>query len=56
MLRLIADDLVPPEWVLLLTVAALFAWGFSRRLEEVVMPLTLATQAPGSQAPGPERP
>lgn len=61
MLRLIADDLVPPEWALLLTVAALFAWGFSRRKEETVMPLTKApltpaTQAPGSQASGPERP
>ncbi|MFS6825808.1 TerC family protein [Cyanobium sp. ATX-6F1] len=47
MLRLIAEDLVPPEWVLLLTVAALFAWGFSRRLEEP------GAQLPPAHSPGP---
>ena len=31
LLRLGAPQLVPPEWVLLLVVALLFAWGFSSR-------------------------
>jgi predicted tellurium resistance membrane protein TerC len=32
LLRLIQPALVIPEWVLLLSVAALFLWGFSERL------------------------
>ncbi len=32
LLRLGVPQLVPPEWTLLLLVAALFLWGFSRRL------------------------
>lgn len=31
-LRLVAPQLVPPEWALLLLVGLLFAWGFSKRL------------------------
>ena len=34
LLRLGAPQLVPPEWVLLLVVALLFAWGFSSRNPE----------------------
>ena len=34
LLRLAAPQLVPPEWVLLLLVALLFAWGFSSRLPD----------------------
>ncbi|MCP9816832.1 hypothetical protein KBY76_09145 [Synechococcus sp. GreenBA-s] len=34
LLRLAAPQLVPPEWGLLLLVAALFAWGFSERRPE----------------------
>jgi hypothetical protein len=30
-LRLVAPQLVPPEWGLLLLVALLFLWGFSAR-------------------------
>lgn len=29
--RLVAPQLVPPEWALLMLVGVLFAWGFSRR-------------------------
>ncbi|MCP9848695.1 TerC family protein [Cyanobium sp. Morenito 9A2] len=50
MLRLINADLVPPEWVLLLSVAALFAWGFSLRVEEG------NPEGPATLTPGPERP
>jgi YkoY family integral membrane protein len=35
LLRLALPDLVPPEWLLLLLVAALFVWGFSVRNPEV---------------------
>ncbi|MFM7239710.1 MAG: TerC family protein, partial [Cyanobium sp.] len=31
LLRLGRPDLVPPEWMLLLLVASLFVWGFSKR-------------------------
>jgi hypothetical protein len=31
LLRLGLPDLVPPEWLLLLLVAGLFFWGFSKR-------------------------
>ena len=34
LLRLAFPDLDPPEWLLLLVVSALFAWGFSARNEE----------------------
>jgi hypothetical protein len=34
LLRLAAPQLVPPEWGLLLLVAALFTWGFSERRPE----------------------
>jgi len=34
LLRLGLPDLVPPEWLLLLLVAVLFAWGFSERNPE----------------------
>lgn len=44
-LRLIDDDLVPPEWVLLLLVAGLFAWGFSRRMAEPGAHQTLGLRA-----------
>ena len=30
-LRVVAPQVVPPEWMLLALVALLFAWGFSRR-------------------------
>ena len=38
LLRLARPDLVPPEWLLLLVVAALFAWGFSARNPQDVTP------------------
>ena len=30
-LRVLAPQVVPPEWILLALVAVLFVWGFSRR-------------------------
>ncbi len=46
LLRLVAPALVLPEWALLLTVAGLFAWGFSLRNE----PAPLADQPGGGDA------
>jgi YkoY family integral membrane protein len=37
LLRLGLPDLVPPEWLLLVLVAGLFAWGFSERNPEQVL-------------------
>jgi len=34
LLRVFNDQLVPPEWVMVIAIAALFAWGFSKRREE----------------------
>lgn len=39
LLRLGLPQVVPPEWLLLLLVAALFAWGFSVRLPMAPKPL-----------------
>jgi YkoY family integral membrane protein len=39
LLRLGLPQVVPPEWLLLLVVAALFAWGFSVRLPLAPKPL-----------------
>ena len=39
-LRLVAPELVPPEWVLLSVVGLLFAWGFSARKPAVPEPLS----------------
>ncbi len=33
LLRVVSPDLVPPEWMMVSLIAALFAWGFSRRIQ-----------------------
>ena len=38
LLRLGLPDVVPPEWLLLLLVAALFVWGFSARIPQLEPP------------------
>jgi hypothetical protein len=38
LLRLGLPDLLPPEWLLLVLVVALFAWGFSVRRPVDVSP------------------
>jgi YkoY family integral membrane protein len=45
-LRLAAPQLVPPEWVLLVVVALLFSWGFSKRL-----PASAPAHQPGELHP-----
>jgi hypothetical protein len=47
-LRLIDDDLVPPEWVLCLLVALLFLWGCSKR--EAQPEQRAATTAAGGES------
>ena len=32
--RVVAPELVPPQWVLVSLVAGLFVWGFSRRIAD----------------------
>ena len=39
LLRVGLPQVVPPEWLLLLLVAALFVWGFSVRLPKAPKPL-----------------
>jgi YkoY family integral membrane protein len=36
LVRVIDPSLVPPEWVMVLMIAAVFAWGFSKRTEDAV--------------------
>jgi YkoY family integral membrane protein len=33
LIRVVNDSLVPPEWLMITLIAALFAWGFSKRNE-----------------------
>lgn len=33
LLRVINPDFVPPEWIMVMLITALFAWGFSKRTE-----------------------
>lgn len=33
LLRVINPDFVPPEWIMVILIAAIFAWGFSKRTE-----------------------
>ncbi|MBW4483394.1 MAG: DUF475 domain-containing protein [Tildeniella torsiva UHER 1998/13D] len=36
LVRVINSNLVPPEWTMVLVIALVFAWGFSKRVEETV--------------------
>lgn len=33
LLRVVSPNLVPPEWMMVSMIAALFAWGFSQRIQ-----------------------
>ena len=35
LLKVVADDLVPPEWVMLVIIGLTFGWGFSKREPEL---------------------
>jgi hypothetical protein len=52
LLRVVNDSLVPPEWVMVLAIAAVFTWGFSkkqdRELDETIE--TVSAEAIGSEA------
>jgi YkoY family integral membrane protein len=45
MLKVIADRYVPPEWLMLTCIAAIFIWGFSRRSPEIHLDAVLASKA-----------
>ncbi|MGF1495876.1 MAG: TerC family protein [Elainellaceae cyanobacterium] len=34
LIRVINPEFVPPEWIMVLSIAALFAWGFSKRTDQ----------------------
>jgi YkoY family integral membrane protein len=38
LIRVVNDSLVPPEWLMITLIAALFAWGFSKRNEPDLEP------------------
>jgi len=42
LVRVARPELVPPEWLMVGAIAALFIWGFSKRNEEAVLPKNLA--------------
>jgi len=54
LVRVIDPDLVLPEWAVLLSVALLFAWGFSSRHEPppVLVPIAAPLDAAAVTAPG----
>ncbi|MEE3715548.1 hypothetical protein V2H45_02180 [Tumidithrix elongata RA019] len=39
LLKVVADSYVPPEWLMLTCIAAIFIWGFSKRTPELDMEL-----------------
>jgi hypothetical protein len=46
LLRVVEPNLVPPEWLMVALIGAVFAWGFSRRslaTEEELVPESAAT-------------
>jgi YkoY family integral membrane protein len=36
--RVVVPDFVPPEWLMISAIGLLFAWGFSKRKEEKILP------------------
>ncbi|TVQ17946.1 MAG: DUF475 domain-containing protein [Leptolyngbya sp. DLM2.Bin15] len=38
LIRVINPDFVPPEWIMVMLITGLFAWGFSKRTEPVLEP------------------
>ncbi len=52
LLRVVNDSLVPPEWVMVLAIAAVFTWGFSKKQDKQVGETieTVAPDAIGSEA------
>jgi YkoY family integral membrane protein len=36
LLRVFNDSLVPPEWIMVLAIGAVFAWGFSKKRAEIL--------------------
>lgn len=48
LLRVVNDDLVPPEWVMISAVAIVFFWGFSKRK---VIVITQETQVEKTEVP-----
>jgi hypothetical protein len=54
LVRVIDPDLVLPEWAVLLSVALLFAWGFSSRNDPapIAVPVTAPVDAAAAAAPG----
>lgn len=66
LMRVVLPDLVPPEWLMVAAIAALFAWGFSKRKEAEALPseetavelleLTELTDEPPAQETSKESP
>jgi len=51
LVRLINPDLVLPEWAVLLSVAVIFAWGFSARNDPPTPDAPVADSAVASEVP-----
>ncbi|MBW4439959.1 MAG: DUF475 domain-containing protein [Plectolyngbya sp. WJT66-NPBG17] len=45
LLRVLNDQLVPPEWLMISLVTAVFAWGFSKRNEDAVIEAIAESQS-----------
>ncbi|MBE9093135.1 TerC family protein [Tychonema sp. LEGE 07203] len=59
LLRVVNEDLVPPQWLLITSITALFVWGFSKRTPEaleIAESQTTALNQPDSEVALPESP
>lgn len=57
LLRVINEDFVPPEWVMISAIAVLFIWGFSKRAEQSdAIATSLSTPISPNVEPSPELP
>ena len=46
LLKVINDQIVPPEWLMITVIAGLFAWGFSKRVDATIEPTEASAAMP----------
>ena len=49
LLKVINDALVPPQWVMVTVIAAIFVWGFSKRISRISQEATEPVREPVSE-------
>lgn len=54
LLRVVNDSFVPPEWVMVVAIAVLFTWGFSKKKHPTDLDLQPTTESSASESSVPE--